>query len=78
MRGTHLLHWTQKRQFAVVYYVTHHAHQPQIIKVVKMLSRLKASFNSFATFADLHIRKLATFTDLHSYTHTYCSFVIAQ
>ena len=35
------------------------------------------SFNSlFATFADLHIRKLATFADSHSYTHTYCSFIL--
>ena len=34
-------------------------------------------FNSlFATFADLHVRKLATFADLHSYTHTYCSVVL--
>ena len=29
-------------------------------------------FNSlFATFADLHVRKRATFADLHSYTHAY-------
>ena len=29
-------------------------------------------------FADLHVRKLATFADLHSYmyTHAYCSFVL--
>ena len=30
----------------------------------------------FATFADLHVRKRATLADLHSYTHTYCSFVL--
>ena len=35
------------------------------------------SINSlFATFADLHVRKRATFADLHSYTHAYCSFVL--
>ena len=27
-------------------------------------------------FADLHVRKLATFADLHSYTHTHCSFIL--
>ena len=27
-------------------------------------------------FADLHVRKRATFADLHSYTHAYCSFVL--
>ena len=30
----------------------------------------------FATFADLHVRKVATFANLHSYTHAYCSFVL--
>ena len=30
----------------------------------------------FATFADLHVRKRATFADLHSYTHAYCSFAL--
>ena len=30
----------------------------------------------FTTFADLHVRKVATFANLHSYTHTYCSFVL--
>ena len=30
----------------------------------------------FATFANLHVRKLAMFADLHSYTHTYCSFIL--
>ena len=30
----------------------------------------------FATFADLHVRKHATFPVLHSYTHAYCSFVL--
>ena len=30
----------------------------------------------FATFADLHVRKDATFADLHSYTHAYCSFIL--
>ena len=30
----------------------------------------------FATFADLHVRKRATFADLHSYTHAYGSFVL--
>ena len=30
----------------------------------------------FATFADLHVRKLTTFADLHSYTQAYCSFVL--
>ena len=35
------------------------------------------SINSlFATFADLHIRKRATFTNLHSSTHAYCSFLL--
>ena len=29
----------------------------------------------FATFADLHVRKVARFANLHSYTHAYCSFV---
>ena len=27
-------------------------------------------------FTDLHVRKRATFADLHSYTHAYCSFVL--
>ena len=27
-------------------------------------------------FADLHVRKVATFTILHNYTHAYCSFVL--
>ena len=31
----------------------------------------------FATFADLHVRKDATFAEvLHSYTHAYCSFIL--
>ena len=30
----------------------------------------------FATFADLHVRKVATFANLHSHTHAYCSFVL--
>ena len=30
----------------------------------------------FATFADLHVRKRATFADLHSYTHAYGSFIL--
>ena len=30
----------------------------------------------FAMFADLYVRKDATFADLHSYTHTYCSFIL--
>ena len=30
----------------------------------------------FATFADLHDRKVATFANLRSYTHAYCSFVL--
>ena len=39
--------------------------------------RIQGSFNSlFATFADLHVRKVATFANLHSYTHAYCSFVV--
>ena len=29
----------------------------------------------FATFADLHVCKLATFADLHSYTQAYCSLI---
>ena len=34
-------------------------------------------FNSlFATFANLHVRKRATFADLHSYTHAYGSFIL--
>ena len=37
----------------------------------------RTTFNSlFAMFANLHVRKLATFADLHSYTHTYCLFVL--
>ena len=38
--------------------------------IVKTLNSL------FATFADLHVRKRATFADLHSYTHAYCPFVL--
>ena len=38
-------------------------------------SNLRA-FTLFATFADLHVRKDATFANLHSYTHAYCSFVV--
>ena len=30
----------------------------------------------FATFADRHVRKRATFADLHSYTHAYGSFIL--
>ena len=30
----------------------------------------------FATIADLHVRKRATFADLHSYTHAYGSFIL--
>ena len=38
---------------------------------------MQMSLNSlFATFADLHVRKRATFADLHSYTHAYGSFVL--
>ena len=41
------------------------------------LPKLYIGFNSlFATFADLHVRKRATFAALHSYTHAYCSFVL--
>ena len=37
------------------------------------------AFNSlFATSADLHVRKLATFADLHSYTHALLFIRIAQ
>ena len=32
----------------------------------------------FATFADLHVRKVAKFANLHSYTHAYCSFILPQ
>ena len=39
--------------------------------------KVDASLNSlFATFANLHVRTRATFADLHSYTHAYCSFVL--
>ena len=39
---------------------------------------MQSQFNSlFATFANLHVRKRATFADLHSYNtpivHSYCS-----
>ena len=30
----------------------------------------------FATFANLHVRKHATFADLHSFTLAYCSFIL--
>ena len=30
----------------------------------------------FGTFADLHVRKNATFADLYSYTHAYCLFIL--
>ena len=37
----------------------------------------RCTFNSlFATFADLHVHKVATWANLHSYTHAYCSFVL--
>ena len=32
----------------------------------------------FATFADLHVCKVATFANLHSYTHAYCSNVLLK
>ena len=46
--------------------------------VMKILEIVKETcINSlFATFANLHVRKRATFADLHSYTHAYCSFVL--
>ena len=41
------------------------------------IPRFNKPLNSlFATFADLHVRKRATFADLHSYTHAYCSFIL--
>ena len=50
-----------------------HAH---IFQYWNLLYSLR-SFNSlFATFADLHVRKVVTFANLHSYIHAYCSFVL--
>ena len=49
----------------------------RLMKIHSNSSVLYYGFNSlFATFTDLHVRKRATFADLHSYTHAYCSFVL--
>ena len=49
----------------------------QYVTVKTVMNQWNLFINSlFAPFADLHVRKLATFADLHSYTHTYYSFVL--
>ena len=45
-------------------------------KEIRGYIKLVSALTLFATFADLHVRKLATFTNVHSYTHAYCSFVL--
>ena len=48
----------------------------EIEGVQKIMCVQRALTLLFATFANLHVRKLAMFADLHSYTHTYCSFIL--
>ena len=52
-------------------------HGLQNLHKISQETQFFISLNSlFATFADMHVRKLAKLADLHSYAHAYCSFVL--